>query len=139
MTPTWTTPDDVALAFGGTVQPDDAFLVACTDAANAFAWRRRDEAGYADDPVVSPGPDATMGVTMYAVALYRERGTVDSFASFNEFTIGAVPQSTFGQVLRLLGIPRGQCDAPPTADQLAARRLARRAPWGYAGEDPVGP
>lgn len=126
MTPTWATPADVADALGGTADASDTFLIACTDAANAYAWRRRDEAGYMDDPAVSPGPDATMGVTVYAVALYRERGSVDSYASFEQFGAGAVPQSTFGQVNRLLGVPRGQCDAPPTVDQLAARRIARR-------------
>jgi hypothetical protein len=90
MTPTWATPADVADALGGTADPADTFLIACTDAANAYAWRRRDEAGYVDDPAVSPGPDATMGVTVYAVALYRERGSVDSYASFEQFGAGAV-------------------------------------------------
>lgn len=129
MPPVWATPADVALALADTADAADPFLVACTDAANAWAWRRRTEAGYTDDdPDVSPGPDVSMGVTVYAVALFRERGTVDSYASFEQFSIGAVPQSSYGQVLRLLGVPRGQCDNPPTVASLTALRRAR-AGW----------
>lgn len=122
----WATVDDVVAAIG-TPTGDGDHLAACVDAANAWAYRRRYAAGYDDDPDVTPGPDATMGVTMYAVALYKERGTVDSYASFEAFAAGAVPPSTHGQVLRLLGIPKPAVDRlPPVEAELVARLRARR-------------
>jgi len=125
----WATPDDVNAALGGTAT-DTEFLTACTDAANAYAFRRRLEAGYVDDELITPGPDVTMGVVMYAVSLYRERGSVDSYASFDAFASGVMPSSTYGQVNRLLGVPRGQVDAPPTGDELARIRVRRQhARW----------
>lgn len=108
---TWITSADVAEALGIPVT-DTGFLDRCTEAANAYAFRRRAEAGYVDSPDVSPGPDASMGVTIYAVALYRERGAVDSFASFDAFQSGIVPAGTFAQVNRLLGVPRAAVDRP---------------------------
>jgi hypothetical protein len=44
---------------------------------------------------------------MYAAALYRERGSVDSYASFQDMAITA-PTGTMGQIMRLLGIRRSQ-------------------------------
>ena len=125
-TPTWATVADVTAAVGVPVSNPE-HLTLCVDAANGFAFRRRAQAGYLDDPDVSPGPDATLGVVTYATALYRERGSVDSFASFEEFAAsGAVlPAATFGQVLRLLGIPRGAIDRPYTADEVVALRHRR--------------
>lgn len=113
----WVDSSDVAAALGGISAADEEFLDRCTAAANEFAFRRRREAGYRDDSNSSPGPDASMGVTMYAVALYRERGTTDSFASFEEFSTGVLPQSTFAQVLRLLGVPRPAVDRPWTTEE----------------------
>ena len=128
--PTWATVDDVTAAIGVPVSNPD-HLAACVDAANAFGWRRRAAAGYVDDPDISPGPDATLGVVTYATALYRERGSVDSFASFEEFAAaGAVlPSATFGQVLRLLGIPRPAVDRPYTVDEIVAVRHRRRSAY----------
>jgi hypothetical protein len=125
MAVTWATVDDVTDALG-VPTTDTAHLDACVAAANAFAYRRRLQAGYVDDETVAPGDDAHLGVVTYAVALFRERGTVDSYASFDAYAAGAVPQSTFGQVLRLLGVPRPAVDRPYTDDELAARRVARR-------------
>lgn len=122
----WATPDDVNAALGGTATDTD-FLTACTDAANAYAWRKRFEAGYVDDATVTPGPDVTMGVVMYAVALYRERGSVDSYASFDAFASGVMPSSSHGQVNRLLGVPRGMVDNPYVEQVAALRRRHLRA------------
>lgn len=108
----WASVADVIDALGPVADPLDPFLTTATDAANAFAFRRRYEAGYVDDPDISPGPDVAAGVTLYAVALYRERGSTDSFASFDAFQTGVVPSSTFAQVLRLLAVPRAQVDRP---------------------------
>jgi hypothetical protein len=125
MAVTWATVDDVLDALG-VPAADSEHLQRCVDAANQFGYRRRAEAGYIDVEDVAPGPDAHMGVIMYAVALYRERGTVDSYATFENYAAGVVPLATHGQVLRLLGVPRPAIDRPYTADELAARRRARR-------------
>jgi hypothetical protein len=108
MSVTWITPDDVEEFLG--VVDDDAFLASATAAANEWAYRRRSKAGYDDDPTVVPGADVRLGTAFYAAALYRERGSADSFPSFEEFSTGVVPQSTFGQVLRLLGLNRPMVD-----------------------------
>ncbi len=98
---TWITDGDVEDVIG--VVADTDYLTACTDAANDWAYRRRFEAGYMDNPTVAPGSSAKLGTTMYAVALYREKGSVDSFQSFQQMPIVA-PTGTMGQILRLLGI-----------------------------------
>ena len=110
MAVTWATVADVTDALGAVPVSDTAHLTRCTDAANQFGFRRRAQAGYIDEPDVSPGPDVTLGVVTYAVALYRERGSVDSFTSFDQFAVNAVPSSSFGQVLRLLGVGRPAVD-----------------------------
>jgi hypothetical protein len=86
---------------------DNAELVACTAAANDFAWRRRQAAGYVDDdPTVAPGDAVVRGVVVYAGSLYREGGAADGFPSFAELVPGMVPMGTLGQVYRLLGVNR---------------------------------
>lgn len=123
---TWCTVAEVEDALGVPVT-DQAHLARCVDASNAFCYRRRLEAGYVDDIDVSPGADATMAAITYSVTLYRERGAVDSFASFDAFATGAFPTSTMGQVLRLLGAPRGQVDRPPLTP--VATPYARGRRW----------
>ncbi len=122
----WVSVDAVAEAIGGSAT--DPFLVRCTDAANAWAYRRRKQAGYTDDSNQSPGPDADLGVITYATVLFRERGAVDAYASFDEFATGTVPSSSITQCLRLLGIPR------PMVDRLDSDRdMAWRYRHGYTG------
>jgi len=98
---TWIDPDDVETAVGQVTDTDWLDLV--TAAANDWAYRRRFEAGYMDNPTVAPGAAAKQGTILYAVALYREKGAVDSFASFEAMPM---PQMTgnMGQILRLLGV-----------------------------------
>lgn len=110
----WTTADAVADALG-TVPTDVDHLDACVLAANAWAFKRRFAAGYVDDVNVAPDAAVAMGTTMYAVALYKERGTVDGYASFEAFAAAAVPPSTFGQVQRLLAVPRPAVDKAPVS------------------------
>jgi hypothetical protein len=45
---------------------------------------------------------------MYAATLYRERGSVDSFASFDSMAVGASPSATLGRIMQLLGCGRAQ-------------------------------
>jgi hypothetical protein len=106
---TWIVANDVLAWLGISVATanDTAFVGSCTDAANAFAFRRRKEAGYFDSLTTVPGADVKLGTTMLAGALYRERGSVDSFASFEAMNIpGSV--GSMGQINRLLGVNRSQ-------------------------------
>jgi hypothetical protein len=107
---TWATPAQVAdfVREPPATAQDNRELVAATEAANQWCWRRRQTAGYLDpDPLVSPSADVTRAVVIYAGVLYREGGAADGFASFAELTPGTfVPAGTMGQVNRLLGIDR---------------------------------
>ena len=86
---------------------DTAFITKCVSAANAYASRRRREAGYFDSLTTVPSADVELGTTMFAAALYRERGSVDSFASFEQMGT-PVPFGSHGQINRLLGVNRSQ-------------------------------
>lgn len=107
--PTWITSDDVTewLGISAATANDTAFIATCVSAANVFAYRRRVEAGYHDDADTSPDGAVTLGTTMYAATLYRERGSADSFASFDQFG-GGVPFGSLGRILQLLGVNRPQ-------------------------------
>lgn len=106
---TWVDADDVQL-FVGAVTPatDEAdFLDLCVDAANAWAFRRREAAGYIDNPTVVPNGDVRYGVVLYAGALFREKGSIDSFQSFEAMPTPGTTGS-MGQIMRLLGIGRAR-------------------------------
>jgi len=103
---TWVDTDDVAEFLGETPTGADlTWLESCTAAANEFAWHRRNAAGYTDNPTVAPNAAARLGTMLYAGALYRERGSVDSYQSFQDIPITA-PIGSMGQIMRLLGIGR---------------------------------
>jgi hypothetical protein len=110
-TPTcsWIDADDVAdwLGIASATANDTAFLTLAAGAANQYAYRRRRESGYFDSLTVVPGTDVKLGTIMYAGTLYRERGSVDSFASFEDMG-GAVPFGSNGQINKLLGVNRSQ-------------------------------
>jgi hypothetical protein len=86
---------------------DTTFVTACTAASNSWGFRKRVEAGYHDSLSTSPSSAATLSLTMYAGSLYRQRGSVDSFASFEAMGSGA-PTASMGEIMRLLGINRSQ-------------------------------
>jgi hypothetical protein len=107
---TWITNANVTEWLGISVATanDTAFITKCVAAANAFAYRRRIESGYLTDELhTSPGGDVTLGTIMYAALLYRERGSADSFASFDSMGTFPVP-SALGRILQLLGVGRPQ-------------------------------
>jgi len=106
---TWVTNQMVIdwLGIASATANDTAFITKCVAAANAYASRRRREAGYFDSLTSVPGGDVELGTIMYAAALYRERGSVDSFASFEQMGT-PVPFGSHGQINRLLGINRSQ-------------------------------
>jgi hypothetical protein len=86
---------------------DTTFVTQCASAANVFCYRRRQECGYFDSLTTSPSGDVTLATIMYGGALYRQRGGISDFASFDGMSAG----STNGLspiVKQLLGIDRPQ-------------------------------
>ena len=110
LTCTWVTSTNVDDWLGGVAATaaDTAFISTCTDAANAFCFRRRQEAGYFDSLTTVPSNDVKLGVTMYAGALYRQRGSVQDFAGFDQFNPAGNTVGLSGIVKQLLGIDRPQ-------------------------------
>ena len=106
---TWITATNIEdwLGIGTATAADTAFLTQCASAANQFAFRRRQEAGYVDSLTSSPSGDVTLGTIMYGGALYRQRGSIDTFASFTE--MGTAPTTGLSPLIKqLLGIDRPQ-------------------------------
>lgn len=107
---TWIIAADVLSWLGISVATanDTTFVGVCTDAANAWAYKARVMAGYQGESLTTaPSSAVKLGTIMYAAALYRERGSIDSFASFNDLG-GVVPVGSMGQIMRLLGVRRSQ-------------------------------
>ena len=107
---TWIVAADVLSWLGISVATanDTTFVGVCTDAANAWAYKARKMAGYqAESLSTAPSSAVKLGTIMYAAALYRERGSIDSFASFQDMAVTA-PTGSMGQIMRLLGIRRSQ-------------------------------
>lgn len=102
---TWITDTDVEgfLGVSPASQLDADYLTQSTAAGNDWAYRRRAAAGYDDWADVLPSADVFLGTVLYAAALYRERGSVDSYASFSDMAPIA-PIGTNMRVLQLLGL-----------------------------------
>lgn len=106
---TWIVAGDVEDWLGFTVTPataDADLLTMAVGAANQFAWRRRLEAGYEDSLTTVPSLDVKLGTVMYGGYLYRQRGSIDQYASFDPLATGAPVGGSFGDIMRLLGINR---------------------------------
>jgi len=113
----WTTPtecvwSDVAdltefLGIAGATANDTAFMTTSVNAANAWCFKRRSQAGYKDDLINVPDAAVLAGTVLMAASLYRERGSIDSFNSFQDMTISA-PVASMGRINSLLGIKRAQ-------------------------------
>jgi len=106
---TWITAGNIEdwLGIGTATAADTTFLTQCAAAANAFCYRRRQEAGYVDSLTTSPSGDVTLGTIQYGGALYRQRGSIDTFASFTE--MGTAPTTGLSPIIKqLLGISRPQ-------------------------------
>ena len=106
---TWVTANDIAdwLYVAQAVTADVTFLTICAAAANAFCYRRRQEAGYVDSLTTVPSQDVKLGTIMYGGALYRQRGSIDQFASFDAMSTASVV-GLAPIVKQLLGIDRPQ-------------------------------
>ena len=87
---------------------DAAFLDQCASAANQFAYRRRQEAGYLQDSLsVPPSADVTLGTVMVGAAYFRQRSSYSTLASFDQ--LGAPPASGITpMIMQLLGVNRPQ-------------------------------
>ena len=106
---TWITAAQILTYLGiATATVDDTtFVTQCASASNVFCYRRRQECGYFDSLSTSPSGDFTLATIMYGAALYRQRGGISDFASFDGMSAG----STNGLspiVKQLLGIDRPQ-------------------------------
>ena len=108
-TPTcsWITATDIEdwLGIGTATAADATFLTICASSASQFCWRRRMEAGYVDSLTTVPSQDVKLGTIMYGGALYRQRGGVQDFASFD----GLGTANSFGlspMIKQLLGVDR---------------------------------
>ena len=106
---TWITATDIEdwIGIGTATAADTTFLMICAAAANAFCYRRRVEAGYIDSLTTVPSQDVKLGTVMYGGALYRQRGSMDQFASFDGMATAPVVGLS-GMVKQLLGIDRPQ-------------------------------
>jgi hypothetical protein len=87
---------------------DTAFLATCVSAANAWAYRKRQESGYFDSLSTVPGGDVKLGTIIYAASQYRSRGSIDGIQSFQDYATSGTPQMSMGQILSLLGCNRAQ-------------------------------
>jgi hypothetical protein len=106
---TWITAANIEdwLGIGTATVADTTFLTQCASAANAFCYRRRQEAGYIDSLTTVPSGDVALGCIQYGGMLYRQRGSIDQFSSFGDG--GAVSVTGLSGIIKqLLGIDRPQ-------------------------------
>ena len=95
------------IGIGTATAADTTFLTQCASAANQFCYRRRQEVGYSDSLTTSPSGDVTLGTIMYGGALYRQRGAISDFASFDGMSAGST-NGLSPLVKQLLGVDRPQ-------------------------------
>jgi hypothetical protein len=106
---TWVSATDVEdyLGIGTATAADAAFLTICAAAASAFCFLRRQEAGYKDSLTVVPSSAVGLGTRAYGSFLYRQRGSVSDFASFDGMVSGG-SNGLSPMIKQLLGVNRAQ-------------------------------
>ena len=106
---TWITATDIEdwIGIGTATAGDTTFLTICAAAANAFCYRRRQEVGYFDSLTSVPSQDVKLATIMYGGALYRQRGSITDFASFDGMATGST-NGLSPLVKQLLGVDRPQ-------------------------------
>ena len=105
---TWITAQQIEdwLGIGTATAADTAFLTSCALAANSFAYRRRLEAGYRMESLTTvPNGSVSLGTIMYGGALYRQRGGVTDFATFDGLGTGGT-MGLSPMIKQLLGVDR---------------------------------
>ena len=105
---TWVTSAQVQLWLGLTSPSADesTFLAQCVSDGNQVAYRRRQEAGYYDALATSPSGDCTLATIMLSGAYFRQRGSIDQFASFDSMGQAITTNAFTPMVKQLLGIDR---------------------------------
>ena len=105
---TWVTSQQVQLWLGltGPSADETTFLAQCVSAGNSVAYRRRQEASYHDSLSTSPSGDVTLGTIMLCGAYFRQRGSIDQFASFDAMGQAITTNAFTPMVKQLLGIDR---------------------------------
>ena len=106
---TWVSSANVQLWLGlpSPLSADETtFLAQCVSAGNQVAYRRRQEAGYFDSLSTSPSGDCTLGTIMLCGAYFRQRGSIDQFASFDAMGQAITTNAFTPMVKQLLGIDR---------------------------------
>lgn len=105
---TWVTNADVLIWLGSPTLTGDetTFLTQCVSAGNQVAYRRRQEAGYYDALATAPSGDCKLGTIMLAGAYFRQRGSIDQFASFDAMGQAITTNAFTPMVKQLLGIDR---------------------------------
>ena len=106
---TWITATDIQTWLGISVATaaDAAFTTQCAAAANQFIYTRRQESGWFDSLTTAPSDAVKLGTIQYGGMLYRQRGAIDVFASFNE--MGTAPITGLSPIIKqLCGLDRPQ-------------------------------
>jgi hypothetical protein len=106
---TWITASDIQTWLGIAVatSADEAFTTQCAAAANHFIYIRRQESGWHDSLTNAPSDAVKLGTIQYGGMLYRQRGAIDVFASFNE--MGTAPVTGLSPIIKqLCGLDRPQ-------------------------------
>ena len=106
---TWVSASDVEdyLGIGTATAADAEFLTICAAAASSFCYVRRQESGYKDSLTVLPSTAVGLGTRAYGSFLYRQRGSVSDFASFDGMVSGG-SNGLSPMIKQLLGINRAQ-------------------------------
>ena len=106
---TWVTATDIEdwIGIGTATAGDTTFLTICAAAANSFCYRRRQEVGYFDSLTTVPSQDVKLATVMYGGALYRQRGSITDFASFDGMSTGST-NGLSPLIKQLLGVDRPQ-------------------------------
>lgn len=102
----WISSNDV-LPFLGLAPAEDSdieWLEDCVTASNTWCYERRQAAGYTLDlPNALPNGRVRQGVIMKAAELYRSRGSIDGYSSFQQLE-AAAPIASNADILRMLGL-----------------------------------
>lgn len=116
MVVTWITEDDVQAALGMPVvgATDLAWLTQVTSAANDWAYDNVRRSGQEVTEVAPPSSAHFLGTVLYGVALYKERGAIESFASYEGWQ-AAANIGNLAQIKRLLGLYRPAVDKAKSA------------------------
>jgi len=108
-TANWCTAAEILTYIGiATATADDTtFVTQCASASNIFCYRRRQECGYFDALTPAPSGDVKLATIMYGAALYRQRGGISDFSSFDSMSAGST-NGLSPLVKQLLGVDRPQ-------------------------------